>query len=75
MTTNWAGNYTYGAERIHEPATLDELRSLVSSAARIRVLGSRHSFNAIADSEDLVSLRGLRRCQSFGLLRVLLGRR
>src|SRR3954447_15245475 len=59
MTTNWAGNYAYRAERFHEPATLAELRALVAGAARIRVPGSRHSFNAIADSTDLISLRGL----------------
>ncbi len=56
---NWAGNHRYRAERLHQPSTLDELREIVSAAPRIRVLGSRHSFNAIADSDELVSLAGL----------------
>ena len=56
---NWAGNHTYRAERLHRPSTLDELRAIVAAAPRIRVLGSRHSFNDIADSRELVSLAGL----------------
>ncbi|MCU1420543.1 MAG: FAD-binding protein [Microbacteriaceae bacterium] len=60
MTTNWSGNYTYRAARLHEPATLDELRAIVRDASALRVLGSRHSFNGIADSTgDQVSLAGL----------------
>jgi xylitol oxidase len=59
MATNWAGNYSYRAERIHEPTTLDELRSIVAGARRIKALGSRHTFNAIADSAELVSLARL----------------
>jgi xylitol oxidase len=56
---NWAGNFTYRAARVHLPATLDELRSLVTRSAGLRVLGSRHSFNAIGDADELVSLRAL----------------
>ncbi|MFI9612313.1 D-arabinono-1,4-lactone oxidase [Streptomyces sp. NPDC052023] len=47
--TNWAGNITYGAEELHRPATLGALRSLVAGGARLRVLGSGHSFNEIAE--------------------------
>jgi alditol oxidase len=56
---NWAGNYTYGAARLHRPATLEQVRELVAAAPRIRVLGSRHSFNGIADSEELLTLASL----------------
>lgn len=56
---NWAGNHAYGAARIHRPATLDEAREIVAAAPRIRVLGTRHAFNAIADSAELISLAGL----------------
>ena len=56
---NWAGNFAYRAARIHRPASLDELRALVTRAESLRVLGSRHSFNAIADAGELVSLRAL----------------
>jgi xylitol oxidase len=57
--TNWAGNHTYRAALVHRPASLDQLRELVAGAARLRVLGSRHSFNDIADSAELVALDGL----------------
>jgi alditol oxidase len=56
---NWAGNYTYRAERLHRPTTPEEVQELVPAAPRIRVLGSRHSFNDLADSAELVSLAGL----------------
>jgi alditol oxidase len=58
-TRNWAGNYTYGAARIHRPATLEQLREIVAAAGRIRVLGTRHSFTDIGDSDELVSLASL----------------
>ncbi|HZL54620.1 MAG TPA: D-arabinono-1,4-lactone oxidase [Solirubrobacteraceae bacterium] len=56
---NWAGNVTYGAREIHRPRSVEELQALVAGSERIRVLGSRHSFNEIADSPELVSLRAL----------------
>jgi xylitol oxidase len=56
---NWAGNLTYRARRLHRPASLDELRKLLATARRIGVLGSRHSFSDIADTDELVSLDGL----------------
>ena len=54
--TNWAGNLTFSAATLHEPASLDELRSIVARAPKLRVLGSRHSFNDIADGPELISL-------------------
>lgn len=57
--TNWAGNHTYRADALHRPETLDELRAIVARAPRLRVLGSRHSFNAVADSDELVELDAL----------------
>ncbi|OPF80721.1 FAD-binding protein [Streptomyces antioxidans] len=55
--TNWAGNITFSAARLHHPDSVDELRRIVSSADRVRVLGTGHSFNRIADTEgDLVNL-------------------
>ncbi|MFI1536400.1 D-arabinono-1,4-lactone oxidase [Streptomyces anandii] len=47
--TNWAGNIAYAAERLHRPESLDALRALVAGSAKVRVLGSGHSFNEIAD--------------------------
>lgn len=60
--TNWAGNVTFRAERRERPAHLDDLRRVVASARRVRVLGTGHSFNRIADTPGvLVSLAGLPR--------------
>jgi xylitol oxidase len=53
---NWAGNHAYGERKLHRPATLEELRERIAAAPRIRVLGTRHAFNAITDSEELVSV-------------------
>ncbi|GAC1355657.1 MAG: alditol oxidase [Herpetosiphon sp.] len=54
---NWAGNYTYNAKQLHRPHSIEELRQLVASCSKLKVLGTRHSFNGIADTtEDLVSL-------------------
>ncbi|MFF4116049.1 FAD-binding protein [Streptomyces sp. NPDC001714] len=60
--TNWARNITYTAKEFHRPRSLDALRSLVAGSARVRVLGSGHSFNRIADPGPegvLVSIAGL----------------
>lgn len=57
---NWAGNYRYTAPAIFRPRTLEEVQELVAGAAKIRALGSRHSFNSIADSPGaLISLENL----------------
>jgi xylitol oxidase len=60
MRTNWARNLTFAAERVHRPATLDDLRAIVASSRRVKAVGSGHSFNDIADTEgDLVELTAL----------------
>jgi len=57
---NWAGNVEFRAPRFAEPTTVDELAELVQSASRVRAVGSRHTFSALADSDDLmVSVEGL----------------
>ncbi|MGW3115470.1 FAD-binding protein [Streptomyces sp. NPDC001091] len=60
--TNWARNITYTADEFHRPASPDALRALVAGATRVRVLGSGHSFNRIADPGPggvLLSVAGL----------------
>ena len=49
---NWAGNITYSTDHVHTPANLDEVRSIVKSCNKLRAVGSRHSFNRIADSNQ-----------------------
>jgi xylitol oxidase len=56
---NWAGNVTYRARAVHRPRTLDELRRIVAAAPSLRALGSRHTFNALADADEQVSLEAL----------------
>lgn len=59
---NWAGNYRYGSLELLEPGSLEEVQDMVVRSSRIRVLGSRHSFNGIADTEgSQLSLRKLNR--------------
>ncbi|MBM7655273.1 FAD-binding protein [Neobacillus cucumis] len=59
---NWAGNYQYSTTNWHEPESVEEVQQLVSSLKKLRVIGSRHSFNSIADSEEnMVSLQKLNR--------------
>lgn len=53
---NGAGNLTYAAHALHRPTTLEQLQEVIARAPRVRVLGSRHSFNGIGDSAELVSL-------------------
>jgi xylitol oxidase len=57
--TNWAANLTYRAVALHRPASLEQVQELVAGASRLRVLGSRHSFNDIADADELLVLDGL----------------
>src|SRR5437868_12582500 len=56
---NWAGNYTYRAQKLHRPTTMEQVQEIVANAASVHVLGSRHSFNDIADSWELISLENL----------------
>ncbi|MEW5356005.1 MULTISPECIES: FAD-binding protein [unclassified Streptomyces] len=47
--TNWAGNVAYTAREVRRPESAGALRALVAAAAKVRALGSGHSFNEIAD--------------------------
>ncbi len=56
---NWAGNYTYRAHKLHRPSTIEQLQEIIANAPSVRVLGSRHSFNDIADSSELITLEAM----------------
>lgn len=59
---NWAGNQRYSAARLLRPESVEELQGEVKQAQRLKVVGSRHSFNAIADTTgDLMELSALPR--------------
>jgi xylitol oxidase len=57
---NWAGNYRYSTDRLHRAASLPDVQDFVRRHDQLKVLGTRHCFNGIADSTvDLLSLRGM----------------
>ena len=59
---NWAGNQTYSAARVHRPDSVEALREIVRRSGKIRALGTRHSFNDIADTDgELISTERLNR--------------
>nr|MBC9203921.1 FAD-binding protein [Paenibacillus sp. PL91] len=59
---NWAGNYKYSASELHVPENVEQIQELVARSSRIKALGTRHSFNGIADcTESLLSLHKLNR--------------
>jgi alditol oxidase len=65
LRTNWAGNVTFTAPELRSAASVDEVQAIVAGAGRVRVLGSGHSFNAIADSDAVqVQLQGMNRVLS-----------
>ena len=49
---NWAGNLEYGTERLYSADSLEQVRKFVKDQSRLKVLGTRHCFNNIADSSD-----------------------
>jgi xylitol oxidase len=59
--TNWSGNLTYTADSVHYPTSVAEVQELVARLPRVKALGTRHSFNTIADSPGgaLISLSEL----------------
>jgi xylitol oxidase len=60
-STNWAGNLTYSADSLHYPTSVAEVQQLVAHEPRVKALGTRHSFNTIADCPGgaLISLSEL----------------
>jgi xylitol oxidase len=54
MQKNWAGNLTYTATEVAHPSTIDEVRELLASGGPVSVLGTRHCFNDIADTEGIL---------------------
>ncbi|MEE2523770.1 D-arabinono-1,4-lactone oxidase [Pseudarthrobacter sp. J75] len=48
---NWAGNLEYSSSGVARPSSVAELAGIVAEASRIKPLGSRHSFNKVADTD------------------------
>jgi alditol oxidase len=64
--TNWGGNIRYSTDRLHTPGSVEELAEIVRRADHVKALGTRHTFNTLADTTgELVSLRKLNGVLSF----------
>jgi alditol oxidase len=62
ISHNWAEHVAFGAAAVHFPASIEAVQDVVRGAEKVRVVGARHSFNAIADTSGaLISLRALPR--------------
>ena len=57
---NWAGNLEYGTDRLYSANSLEQVRIYVKKQSKLKVLGTRHCFNNIADStHNLLSLKSM----------------
>jgi alditol oxidase len=57
---NWAGNLEYSTDRLYSADTVEQVRSYVKKQSKLKVLGTRHCFNNIADSkDDFLSLKSM----------------
>ncbi|MES1249965.1 MAG: FAD-binding protein, partial [Chitinophaga rupis] len=57
---NWAGNIEYSTSNLYSPVSIEQVREFVKKYSKLKVLGTRHCFNRIADSTDrFISLRNL----------------
>ncbi|AYL94894.1 FAD-binding protein [Mucilaginibacter celer] len=62
---NWSGNLTFSTGNVFYPKSVEEVQQLVKKHNKIKVLGTRHCFNPIADSKDnLLSTRDLNKVVS-----------
>jgi len=58
--TNWAGNLEYSTDRLYSASSLEQVRSYVTKQSKLKVLGTRHCFNSIADSTNsFLSLKSM----------------
>lgn len=54
---NWAGNYQYSTDKLDKAKSIPQVQELVKKYSKLKVLGTRHCFNGIADStNNLISL-------------------
>ena len=57
---NWAGNLEYGTDRLYSANSLQRVRDYVKKQSKLKVLGTRHCFNNIADStHNILSLKSM----------------
>jgi xylitol oxidase len=57
---NWAGNLDYSTDRLYAATSLEQVQDYVKKESKLKVLGTRHCFNNIADSKDgFLSLKAM----------------
>jgi alditol oxidase len=57
---NWAGNIEYSTDRLYDAKSLEQVRAYVKEQDKLKVLGTRHCFNNIADSKNsFLSLKSM----------------
>ncbi|MBA3442186.1 MAG: FAD-binding protein [Pyrinomonadaceae bacterium] len=57
---NWAGNLEYSTERLYLANSLKQVQEFVKKQSNLKVLGTRHCFNNIADStHHLLALKSM----------------
>jgi len=49
---NWAGNVEYSTANLYAAKSVEEVKEYVRQQSKMKVLGTRHCFNTIADSKD-----------------------
>lgn len=55
---NWAGNFEFSTDRVYNAPDVQQVQEIVRKYDKLKVIGSRHCFNRIADSTDnLISLK------------------
>ena len=56
--TNWSGNLEYSTDHLYSATSLDDVRRFVKANEHLKVLGTRHCFNDIANTpSQFLSLR------------------
>lgn len=57
---NWAGNLKYSTDRLSAADSLEQVQGFVKKQSHVKVLGTRHCFNNIADStHGFLSLKSM----------------
>jgi xylitol oxidase len=57
---NWAGNIEYSTEQLYSADSVEQVKNFVRKQEDLKVLGTRHCFNKIADStHNLLSLKAM----------------
>lgn len=54
MAWNWARNVEFSTDRVVTPSSVEELQEIIARERRVKVQGTRHSFNTIADGEGVL---------------------